>query len=86
MREEFRRGDTEVGVQMAPKLSSGADLRDEEVLRVSKYLPRHAGDNLEETGKDGDAPSNGNIAWMLWGGDAGRTWSARLEEELEANT
>jgi hypothetical protein len=29
-------------------------------------------------------PSNGRIAWALWGGDAGFTWSKSITERLKA--
>ena len=25
-----------------------------------------------------DYPSPGRIAWLLWGGDAGRTWASKI--------
>ncbi len=80
---EHGHGGTEVGLQMAQKLSSEHPLTAEEVLHVSQYFPRHAGDNLEQDGKNGEKPSNGYIAWLLWGGDAGRDWSERIKAELE---
>ena len=83
LHEEQGHGGTEVGLEMAQKLSSGEHLSAEEVLHVSKYFPRHAGDKLEQDGKDDEKPSNGYIAWMLWGGDAGREWSEKLKAELE---
>jgi hypothetical protein len=85
LHERFGRGGTDVGLEMARKLSIGEALSDEDVLHVSRYFPRHSVDNLEDTGEDGDAPSNGYIAWMLWGGDAGREWSEGIKAKLEAN-
>lgn len=83
LHREHGHGGTEVGLEMAEKLSSGHKISSEDVLHVSKYFPRHAGDNLEQDGSDGKTPSNGYIAWMLWGGDAGREWSEKLRAELE---
>ena len=34
------------------------------------------------SGEDG-YPSNGRIAWALWGGDAGFSWSRRLVEQMD---
>ena len=86
LHKEHGHGGTEVGLEMAQKLSSGHKLSAEDVLHVSKYFPRHAGDNLEQDDKNGKKPSNGYIAWMLWGGDAGREWSEKLKTELEEKT
>ena len=75
LHEQHGRGGTDVGVAMARKLVSGEALSAEDVHHVSQYFPRHAVDNLKEDGSDGHSPSNGYIAWQLWGGDAGREWS-----------
>jgi hypothetical protein len=84
LHEQFGRGGTDVGVAMAHKLSSGKALSLEDLRHVSQYFPRHAGDNLKEDGSDGKAPSKGYIAWLLWGGDAGREWSESHAEKAEA--
>jgi hypothetical protein len=84
LHEQYGRGGTDVGVAMARKLSGGKALSAEDVHHVSQYFPRHAGDNLEQDGSDGHAPSNGYIAWLLWGGDAGREWSERHADRENA--
>jgi hypothetical protein len=86
LHEEFGRGGTDVGVKMARKLSSGDAMTDEDVKHVSEYFPRHAADHLNQDGSDGEAPSNGYIAWLLWGGDAGRTWSEEVAANVEAKS
>jgi hypothetical protein len=83
LHQKHGRGGTDVGVNMARKLASGDDLSQEDVQHIAKYFPRHSVDNLDQDGKDGGEVSNGYIAWMLWGGDAGRQWSERLMEDLK---
>jgi hypothetical protein len=83
LHEQHGRGGTDVGVEMAQKLASGKEISAEDVLHVAKYFPRHAGDNLEQDGSDGKAPSNGFIAWMMWGGDEGREWSESTRAKIE---
>lgn len=82
LRKEFGYGGTSVGLATARKLSKGGNATPEFVRKVSAYFPRHMGDNLNEDGKDGNPPSRGYIAYCLWGGNAGRTWSNKLVEAM----
>lgn len=83
LRRQWGRGGTEVGEATAKKLASGK-VSQELVDHISKYFPRHAGDRLEADGSDGRAPSNGYIAWLLWGGDEGRKWSSRKKNPMKS--
>lgn len=83
LREEHGFGGTEVGEHMAEQLANGGRLTEDEVRHVAQYFPRHAHDNLDQTGEDGGKPSRGYIAWLLWGGDEGRAWSERLVAQLD---
>jgi len=76
-RREFGRGGTEVGIARARDIVNGADLSDDTIGRMVSYFARHEVDKQAEgfrPGEDG-YPSNGRIAWALWGGDAGKTWA-----------
>ncbi|MEF2279597.1 DNA-binding protein [Deinococcus sp. YIM 134068] len=81
LREEYGYGGTEVGEEMAETLAAGGEVSEEQVRHIAQYFPRHAHDNLGETEEKGK-PSRGYIAWLLWGGDAGRAWSERAVEAL----
>lgn len=81
LHEKYGRGGTDVGVETARKLAKGGELSVDEVRHIAQYFPRHANDNLEQDGGQGDAPSNGFIAWQLWGGDEGRTWAENHKDE-----
>ena len=83
LRRQWGRGGTEVGEATAKKLASGK-VSQELVAHISEYFPRHAGDRLEADGSDGKAPSNGYIAWLLWGGDEGRKWSSRKKNPMKS--
>lgn len=83
LRDEHGFGGTEVGEHMAEQLAAGGELTAKEVRHMAQYFPRHAHDNLDQTGKDGEKPSRGYIAWLLWGGDEGRAWSVKVVEQLE---
>lgn len=80
LRREFKRGGTMVGVARARDISNGASLPLETVNRMVSYFARH---EVDKKGKDfGNAsnPSRGYIAWLLWGGDAGKTWADSIAE------
>jgi hypothetical protein len=80
LRREFNRGGTEVGVARARSLSNGQGIPLETIRRMVSYFARH---EVDKKGKDwGNAsnPSAGYIAWLLWGGDAGKTWADSISE------
>ncbi len=83
LRDEYGFGGTEVGEHMAERLAAGGELKADEIRHVSQYFPRHAADNLDQTGEDGKKPSHGYVAWLLWGGDEGRAWSEKVTQQLD---
>ena len=80
LRAEFGRGGTAVGVARARDLAGGRTLSLDTVRRMASYFARHAVDLEAPAAKVGhpDYPSAGRIAWLLWGGDAGRTWANKI--------
>lgn len=80
LRREFGRGGTMVGVARARDIQNGRELPEETIRRMKAYFDRH---EVDKQGKDWDndeSPSNGKIAWLLWGGDSGRAWATGLVE------
>lgn len=80
LRREFNRGGTDVGVARARSLSNGQGIPLDTIRRMVSYFARH---EVDKKGKDwGNAsnPSAGYIAWLLWGGDAGKTWADSISE------
>ena len=72
-RREFGRGGTDVGIARARDIVNNKDLPIETWKRIKSYFDRHEVDKKGKgwsPGEDG-YPSNGRIAWALWGGDAG---------------
>ena len=83
-RREFGRGGTEVGIARARDITNNKDLSEDTVKRMYSFFSRHEVDKKAEgfrPGEDG-YPSNGRIAWALWGGDAGFSWSRKIAERL----
>ena len=84
-REEFGRGGTRVGAVRARQIVAGENLSDDTVKRMYSFFSRHEVDKQAEGFSAGEEgyPSNGRIAWALWGGDAGYSWSKRLVEQMK---
>lgn len=88
-RQEYGRGGTAVGVTRARDISNGKNLSLSTVKRMRSFFARHEVDKQGKgfsPGEDG-YPSRGRIAWALWGGDPGKTWSeaiVRRESEKES--
>jgi hypothetical protein len=80
LRREFGRGGTEVGVARARDLSNGKSLPLETINRMVSYFARHEVDKKGENWGNASNPSRGYIAWLLWGGDAGKTWANSIAE------
>ena len=84
-RREFGRGGTEVGIARARDIVNGKNLSDSTVKRMYSFFARHKVDKKGKGFNQGEEgyPSNGRIAWALWGGDAGFSWSKRLVEQMK---
>jgi len=80
LRARFGRGGTEVGVRRARQLIAREELDLSDVKSMYSYFARHAVDKQARRRAWGDEanPSAGYIAWLLWGGDEGQAWAARM--------
>lgn len=85
-RREHGRGGTEVGIARARDISNGSNLSPETLRRMKAYFDRSQSDKQAQgwsPGEDG-YPSNGRIAWALWGGDPGYAWARKVVGQMEA--
>jgi hypothetical protein len=69
------------GVQRASDLASGDSVSLRTVKRMHAFFSRHE-KNKDSREPDG-SPGAGMIAWLLWGGDAGRQWAAGVVSRME---
>jgi hypothetical protein len=76
-RAEFKRGGTPVGVARARDLMNRKELSPSTVMRMKSFFARHEVDKKASGFNQGEEgfPSAGRIAWDLWGGDGGKSWS-----------
>ena len=81
-RKEEKRGGTPVGLNTARTLARGGQIGIRKVRHIAKYFPRHEVDKKGKGYKPGEPgfPSNGRIAWALWGGDAAERWASAIVE------
>ena len=86
-RREYGRGGTSVGIARARDISNGKSLPLATVKRMKSFFARHEVDKKAEGFRPGEKgyPSNGRIAWALWGGDAGKSWSEKIVKQSERN-
>ena len=87
-REEYKRGGTRVGVTRANQLLSKQKLSPSTVKRMYSFFSRHEVDKQGQGFKQGQEgyPSAGRIAWALWGGDAGFSWSTKKRNQIESES
>ena len=83
-RREHGRGGTAVGIARARDIVNNKDLSADTVKRMHSFFSRHEVDKKAKGFRPGEKgyPSNGKIANLLWGGDAGQSWSARIAKAL----
>ena len=75
LRRKFGRGGTAVGVARARDLANRKELSPETVARMYSFFSRHEVDKKGKDWNNSERPSNGKIAWLLWGGDSGYAWA-----------
>ena len=84
-RKEFNRGGTRIGATRASQIVAKETLSPSTVKRMFSFFSRHEVDKQAQGFRVGEKgyPSNGRIAWALWGGDAGFSWSTKVRNQLE---
>ena len=78
-------GGTPVGLARARQLVNKQELSPSTVRRMHSFFSRHEVDKQGEGFSPGEPgfPSNGRVAWALWGGDPGQTWARAKSETLD---
>ena len=78
LRAKHGRGGTAIGVARARDLSNGKGLSLSTINRMVSYFARH---EVDKKGEGWGVDSAGYIAWLLWGGDAGRSWANGISND-----
>jgi len=83
LRRKHGRGMTAVGVARARDLSNGKHISADTIKRMHSYFARHEVDKKGKDWANQSNPSAGYIAWLGWGGDAGRSWVNGIIKKLD---
>lgn len=75
LRREYGRGGTAIGVARARDIANGRALSLDTIGRMVSFFARHSA--YKNTHGE-NPPSNAEIAWLLWGGNAGEAWANRV--------
>ena len=83
-KEEGRPGGTLVGLARANQLKDRDPLTATTVLRMFSFFSRHEVDKKATGFNSGEEgfPSKGRVAWDLWGGDGGFSWSRQKRDQI----
>jgi len=82
LRKQFHKGGTMIGVARARDLKNQVCLTPSTILRMVSYFARHEVDKKATNFGNEEQPSPGYIAWLLWGGDAGKTWAEEIKKQM----
>ena len=97
VKEELRRGlawhsEGESGdglqpatVAWARRMANGEDISPDKARKMRAWFARHESDKTGEGFNPGEPgyPSPGRVAWALWGGDPGVSWSEKLVRQMD---
>ena len=83
-RSRFKRGGTPVGIARARDIANGRSLPLDTVKRMYSFFARHEIDKKGADFSNGSKPSNGRVAWLLWGSDAGFAWTKGIRDRAIA--
>jgi hypothetical protein len=82
LRDEFKRGGTQIGVARARDLKNRRSLPDDTIQRMASYFARHSVDKRAKNFGNDEDPSPGYVAWLLWGGEPGKAWATSEKHKL----
>jgi hypothetical protein len=83
-KDEGQPGGTLVGLARANQLKDREPLSESVVLRMYSFFSRHEPDKQATGFRSGEEgfPSKGRVAWDLWGGDGGYSWSTAKRNQI----
>ena len=73
------------GVQRAANLKNRDEMSPATVRRMASFFSRHEKNkSIEAKNKGTPWNDKGYVAWLLWGGDPGRSWADKVVRQMEA--
>ena len=83
LRRQFGRGGTHIGIARARDLKNQRKVSPRTILRMYSFFARHEVDKRGKNFGNMQKPSNGLIAWMLWGGDPAKKWVTFVRDQMK---
>lgn len=83
LRRTFKRGGTHVGIARARDLKNQRTMSPRTIKRIVSFFARHEVDKRGKNFFNPRSPSNGFIAWLLWGGDKGYDWAKSILAQMK---
>lgn len=74
---------TRVGLERANQLENREELSADTINRMVSFFARHDGNQAVDDDVESKWEDCGFVAWQLWGGDPGREWAERKQEQIE---
>lgn len=71
------------GVQRATNLKNGDALNIATVKRMAAFFSRHEKNYRPDEKEPDGGPTAGTIAWLLWGGNAGKSWANGIVSRVQ---
>lgn len=65
-------GLTDGAKSRARSMAAGQSVSDDNIGRMVNFFARHQKNRADPSAEE---PTPGAVAWLLWGGDAGKTWA-----------
>ena len=73
------------GVQRASDLVNADEISPAVVRRMNAFFTRHEKNKaIDPKYKGSPWNDKGYVAWLLWGGDAGQAWAAKVVRQMDA--
>jgi hypothetical protein len=80
------KGGTQVGWNRASQLASGDKVSADIVRRMYQFFSRHEGNQtVAKEYQDEPWKDAGYVSWLLWGGDAGKSWAERTWNSISSD-
>lgn len=73
------------GVQRAVNLKNRDTMSPETVRRMNNFFNRHQKNKAIDAKHKGEPwKDRGYVAWLMWGGDPGQSWAAKVVRQMDA--
>ena len=74
-------------IREARSIARGEKQSRDKVRRMRAWFARHSVDKQSKSWREGtpENPSPSQVAWALWGGDAGKRWAESVMSKIEAS-